>query len=240
MGDCRRWKFPYYFIRRVCYTLSQLYLIIIVLFLQYATKIKTKVIPDENVLNNIEKNVYNPKNHPGLFKPRLIPIPDAFISAVTNVTAGKQCSNELLLRFYSLLFILDFPVKALIEDGKTLANHLRGKRPPLEKDELKRIQHSVYSKVLEEHQIPDLKNEEDQAKFQQIIDNKVNNILRSDVYRWKPVNFTSYEALVYLMSRSAAEFSVLAKIFLEISERDPEFKPRSLFDFGSGVGTVTW
>ncbi|XP_044255953.1 methyltransferase-like protein 17, mitochondrial [Tribolium madens] len=188
---------------------------------RYTTKVKTQVILDENVLNNIEKNVYNPKKHPGLFKPRQIPIPEAFIRAVTNVIA-------------------DYPVKGLIEDGKTLINHLRAKKPPVEKDEMGKIQRIVYQKVMEKQKIPQMETEEDRRKFQQVVDTKVHNLLKSGVYNWKPVHYTAYEALVYLMSRSAAEFSVLARIFLEIAERDPGFQPRSLFDFGSGVGTVTW
>lgn len=47
-------------------------------------------------------------------------------------------------------------------------------------------------------------------------------------------------ALAYLLSRAPADYAVLMKIFGEIVQRDPEFTPRSLFDFGSGVGTVTW
>nr|XP_015833913.1 PREDICTED: methyltransferase-like protein 17, mitochondrial [Tribolium castaneum] len=187
----------------------------------YSTKIKTQVIPDESVLNKIEKNVYTPKNHPGLFKPRLIPVPEAFIKAVTTVIA-------------------DYPVKALIEDGKTLVNHLKSKKPPVEKDEMRKIERIVYQKVMEKQKIPSLESEEDKIRFQQVVDNKVRNVLKSGFYNWKPVHYTPYEALVYLMSRSAPEFSVLARIFLEIAERDPGFEPRSLFDFGSGVGTVTW
>lgn len=36
------------------------------------------------------------------------------------------------------------------------------------------------------------------------------------------------------------EYACIFKIFNEIKLRDPEFKPQSFFDFGSGVGTGTW
>jgi hypothetical protein len=191
-------------------------------FLQnYTTNSKPKIVPDESVLSDIDKNVYNPKNHPGIFKPRTVTIPEMFIKAVANV-------------------LEDYPAKSLIEDGQKLITHLKGKRPPVEKLERKKIEQDVYNKVLSRHNIPKLETEENRLKFQQLIDNKVSIILKKDVYNWKPVNYDTYNALVYLMSRSAAEYAVLAKIFLEISERDPQFKPRSLFDFGSGVGTATW
>jgi hypothetical protein len=59
-------------------------------FLQnYTTNSKPKIVPDESVLSDIDKNVYNPKNHPGIFKPRTVTIPEMFIKAVANVLEGK-------------------------------------------------------------------------------------------------------------------------------------------------------
>ncbi|CAH1985197.1 unnamed protein product [Acanthoscelides obtectus] len=50
-----------------------------------------------------------------------------------------------------------------------------------------------------------------------------------------------YEFVFYrYLGRSAAEYAVLVKILGEIQARDPEFKPNSLFDFGSGTGTASW
>lgn len=42
------------------------------------------------------------------------------------------------------------------------------------------------------------------------------------------------------MGRAPPEYAVITKIFKEISQRDQNFKPRSYFDFGSGVGTGLW
>lgn len=64
--------------------------------------------------------------------------------------------------------------------------------------------------------------------------------LRKQIYNWKPINYNVHTSLQYLLGRSAPEYAVLVKIFNEILVRDPDFTPRSLFDFGSGVGTVTW
>lgn len=63
---------------------------------------------------------------------------------------------------------------------------------------------------------------------------------REKIYNWKPIKYEVYNSLVYLLGRAPAEYAVLLKIFGEIAYRDKEFVPRSLFDFGSGVGTVTW
>lgn len=60
------------------------------------------------------------------------------------------------------------------------------------------------------------------------------------VYNWKPINYDKYQAYCYLIGRSVQEYAVVLKIFQEIAERNVNFKPRSLFDFGSGIGTGLW
>lgn len=42
------------------------------------------------------------------------------------------------------------------------------------------------------------------------------------------------------MGRSALEYAVVQRVFNEIAQRHPDFKPSSFFDFGAGVGTGTW
>ena len=66
------------------------------------------------------------------------------------------------------------------------------------------------------------------------------SILRQKLYTWKPIAYNAYKSLEYLFGRSAQEFSIVSRIFSEIAERHPDFKPRSFFDFGSGVGTGIW
>lgn len=69
---------------------------------------------------------------------------------------------------------------------------------------------------------------------------EVNKMFYKKVYNWKPVIYDSHTALSYLIGRSAAEYSVILKIFMEIAQRHPEFQPNSFFDFGAGVGTGIW
>lgn len=110
----------------------------------------------------------------------------------------------------------------------------------MEKEEIKNKTKHVQARVLSKFKDVIIENEEDEKKFQQMVSNKVNNILKEKIYNWRPINYNIHNSLLYLMGRSAAEYAVLIKIFGEIASRDPEFKPKSLFDFGSGVGTATW
>lgn len=67
----------------------------------------------------------------------------------------------------------------------------------------------------------------------------VKSLLRH-TYIWTAMDFSGYLCYTYLVGRSAAEYAIVSTIFAEINKRDPSFQPKSVFDFGSGVGTVIW
>lgn len=69
---------------------------------------------------------------------------------------------------------------------------------------------------------------------------KARKILRENIYNWQPINFDKLTCLTYLVSRSVQNYAVSRKIFNEIELRDKNFRPQTLLDFGSGVGTVMW
>lgn len=186
----------------------------------YSTK--PKLIPDENVLNAINNSVYKPRNHPGVLKPRVVSLPNSFIAAVQHVTA-------------------DHSVKRILEDGKVLHNHLQFKRPPVEDNEMKELTSRAQQKVLSKlKKVPQIETEADQIQFEDVLNQRLAVTLRGVVYNWQPVNYDNYKVLVYLMIRAAPEYAALIKIFTEIAGKDQNFKPRSFFDFGSGVGTASW
>lgn len=85
----------------------------------------------------------------------------------------------------------------------------------------------------------ELRNAEQISRFEKVTSKKVNILLKQRIYEWNPIEYTSYVGKQYLIRRMPAEYAALNKIFAEISSRCPDFKPHSLLDFGSGVGTVT-
>ncbi|XP_023013707.2 ribosome assembly protein METTL17, mitochondrial [Leptinotarsa decemlineata] len=178
-------------------------------------------IPEECVINDIENNVHKPRNHPGIMTPRTVLIPESFIKAVINATE-------------------DYPLKALLEGGEKLGRHLNGRVPPLEKEEIKERIQSIQQKVLSRCDNLSINSKDDEHRFKQRVHDKVKKIVSEQIYNWKPIKYDVYNSLLYLLNRSAAEYAVLVKILGEIELRDKGFKPRSLFDFGSGVGTATW
>lgn len=93
---------------------------------------------------------------------------------------------------------------------------------------------------LDEALLPFLSAEET-VKVQKKREAQILKELRRTTYHWEPIRYTSKQkALTYLLARSDAEYAILCRIFNEISIRNPKFQPKTLCDFGSGVGTVTW
>lgn len=79
-----------------------------------------------------------------------------------------------------------------------------------------------------------------QIKFEKFLNNRVEKLTAQQIYNWKPINFNNQHVChQYLLARIAPEYNVIKLIFNEIQQRDPNFTPLSLFDFGSGIGTVT-
>lgn len=70
--------------------------------------------------------------------------------------------------------------------------------------------------------------------------NEVLRIYYRRNYNWKPIVYDENNAWSYLLGRGSKEYAAITKVFNEIVKRDPQFQPKSFFDFGAGVGTGTW
>ncbi|KAF5398406.1 hypothetical protein PHET_08130 [Paragonimus heterotremus] len=57
---------------------------------------------------------------------------------------------------------------------------------------------------------------------------------------WKSLTYSGHNCELYLTARLAPNFASACRVFYEIRKRCPKFIPRNLFDFGSGLGTITW
>lgn len=69
---------------------------------------------------------------------------------------------------------------------------------------------------------------------------KVKMNLKQRVYAWVPIEYNARKSLHYLLGRGVQDYAVLHRIFNEIHTNDKDFNPTTLFDFGSGVCSVTW
>lgn len=179
--------------------------------------VKPVVLPDQNVINNVESNGLKPRKHPGIMFPKNVLLPEAFIKSMLSVTE-------------------DYPIKTLLETSKKLARHLHCRHAPMEQEKLESTLATIQSTVIEKNSNVKISSQEDERRYKQMIKDKTKRVLLHKVYNWQPIKYDTYTSLLYLFARAAPEYSVLTKIFGEINIRDPSFKPRSFFDFGSGTG----
>uniref|UniRef100_A0A6G1SNU8 Methyltransferase-like protein 17, mitochondrial n=1 Tax=Aceria tosichella TaxID=561515 RepID=A0A6G1SNU8_9ACAR len=57
---------------------------------------------------------------------------------------------------------------------------------------------------------------------------------------WHYYEYDERAALMYMATRLAPNYASLKTVMSEIRTLDPDFKPRSVLDFGSGMGTTIW
>lgn len=189
---------------------------------RYATKIKISVELEDTIDAGVNNGKINPKRHPGIITSRNVSLP-------ARITDAIKCA------------LGDTPIKSVVRDSVELFNYLRSRHPPTEERHIKQKKLEI-TNLLDETEPVDLteKSQEDIDKLKAKREKKITKILNEKIYTWKAIPYEKYACLKYLVSRAAPEYAVLHRIFTEIKNREVDYKPTSLFDFGSGVGTGTW
>ena len=81
----------------------------------------------------------------------------------------------------------------------------------------------------------------DEADYDVKVRKEMEKLMNRRMNRWKSVDYDRMASWSYLLGSVAAyDYACLLKVFKEIRQRNPEFLPRTMLDYGSGVGTVTW
>lgn len=176
-----------------------------------------KLSPD--VERDLDDGVYVHRRHAGRVVRNRISLPDRF----------RRTAVELLSRTPSVHSSSD----AVVAFSRYLVN----RKPLIEDDVLRRKAVQMENDLLDERKnYPESSASQLDARDK----NHILNVLRQNVYHWKPIEYTDGMALTYLCARAAPDFAVLTQIFQEIKQRSPKFAPKALFDFGSGIGTSIW
>ncbi|RZF47117.1 hypothetical protein LSTR_LSTR005195 [Laodelphax striatellus] len=190
---------------------------------QMSTKIRIVPELNQNVHDNIVAETLNPKKHPGVCRTLPQRIPSILYEAVQNALKDR-CE------------------KTLAKEGDAFNKYLKLREAPLDDEtcaeNLKAIKERVERKMrIDESK---LSSEEDVISHMQRVKSKSIAIFKQTTYNWKPVVYDKYTSLLYMMGRLSPNYSVLCRVFNEIAIRDPHFSAKSIFDFGSGVGTASW
>ncbi|XP_011697043.1 PREDICTED: methyltransferase-like protein 17, mitochondrial isoform X2 [Wasmannia auropunctata] len=179
---------------------------------------KPKAVLDDAVSTSISNNEMKYRHHPGVIA-RTPVFPKWALKEIHDVLKEKR-----------------IVLKDINESAKKLVQHLNKRHPPLE-------QHMLPEKLLKVVDRLNLNNPGEGITMEDIDfkkDAKSRIILKQNVYNWQPINFDKLTCLTYLVARGVQNYAVLHRIFDEIKLRDKDFRPQTLFDFGSGVGTVMW
>ncbi|CAK1550202.1 unnamed protein product [Leptosia nina] len=183
----------------------------------------TRVEIDSSLRDGFETKIYKPRHHPGKTTIKLAAIPPTIQKAIITI-------------------LEDNGAKMYIEQSKQLDNYLSSRLLPPEEQEINEKASKVHQSVSKRFNAKlnrELTNEE-RVAHEKEIQNAVFNILKKNVYAWGNISYDKPTCLQYLMTRAAPEYAILVRILNEIKRKLPDYKPRSFFDFGSGIGTGTW
>lgn len=119
--------------------------------------------------------------------------------------------------------------KILYENGQKLAQHLHGRNIVIGQEKLQRRLQRTYANEMGKHA-----NEFDREVYPKQQQHEMHR------YNSGGIKYDRPTSLYYLAGRSLYDYSVLCNVLSQIKIKDDSFKPRTLFDFGSGIGTVMW
>jgi len=159
-----------------------------------------------------------------------------------SATLNKMLSGE----FESVGRQLD----QYLASGAKLRRFLAARQLPKEGRYLKKAWDQLEFEVRKKHDPARLEAESDGTLFDRLeVETKIqrettkqfeNRVERSE---WHPVDFDDrVTAWSYLVGKSAFDYAAMKSVLAEIREESfkDNFRPRTLFDFGSGVGTSYW
>lgn len=180
-----------------------------------------KLVPhfDPELVKKFKDETMHPRRHPGRVLTPAYKVPEKIYESIKKVLEDES-------------------IACLRNDAIILTNYLQERLRPVEQEEVAQKAQLMKDRVAEKYNISNAKK-----LSPKVIDKAKKEVVKSllrHTYIWTAMDFSGYLCYTYLVGRSAAEYAIVSTIFAEINKRDPSFQPKSVFDFGSGVGTVIW
>jgi len=121
--------------------------------------------------------------------------------------------------------------------GDKLEKFIKHRHVPLEQSEVSARKKNIEETIKQEFKIDQIDRENEPDKN---VMRRLKILENAKMCKWTPIEFDEIGSLTYLLSRTAAEFAALKYVFGQMMGKDPNFQPRTLFDFGSGVASGLW
>ncbi|XP_059140616.1 methyltransferase-like protein 17, mitochondrial [Physella acuta] len=164
----------------------------------------------------------NYRSHPGVINRKKSNLPSRLVKAIK-------------------ILIEKYPVKALAVQTEKLLRYLQHRRIPPSDSVLTDKAREIESKILEKD--GNIFEGLSGSSLKEAIEAHKRKIflrLKKTVYHWKPMQYDAFTSYVYLVSSITLDFAAASQCFTEITKRDPDFKPLSVYHLGSKVGAGIW
>ncbi|CAH3026740.1 unnamed protein product, partial [Porites evermanni] len=160
-------------------------------------------------------------------------------------------------------FLKKFPKKLVENDGRKLARHIKNRGRPTEQtwqkyreskrrrevlaesevnpEDILKLESQERENVLFDEQFEDISEDEENELYEDYESiNLIKNTKKPKRAEYKVIRYNKRESVAYAASRIPASYGATLRVFHEISRREPDFKPETLLDFGSGTGMGVW
>ncbi|KAK0166783.1 hypothetical protein PV327_004268 [Microctonus hyperodae] len=189
-----------------------------------STKVQRKLKPcmtlDENIDKLIKADELKPRKQEGVIHRATLELPKWIIRAMKSK-------------------LEDYPKSDIIKNGIHLHRYLNSMMPPPEKYNTESQYIEVQESIMKQRKYQNM-TEFDNIDILPELHDKTIKVLKKKISPWAPIQYDKYRGLSYMLGRGAQDYAILYKIMKEIKTRDKKFRPKTLLDFGSGIGTVSW
>lgn len=159
-----------------------------------------------------------------------------------GIVTAKRVSLPRVLKDATFNLIEKYPISDLKKKSDDLVKYLWSRHAPVESDViLQQAKHLKLQFIKEEgvEELTELPLEE-----REILENKLKSkvllTLRKKIYHWEPIRYDAFRSFLYLYGRLSFDYNAAYQVFYEISRRAVDFAPKSVFHFGSGLGSTIW
>ncbi|XP_052062325.1 methyltransferase-like protein 17, mitochondrial [Mytilus californianus] len=186
--------------------------------------IKENELPmDPTILNKIKDGEIKPRKNPGIMRLKTVVLPIRLEKAV-----------DLLFQKYGM--------QGIISDSRKLNTSLMTRQMPMERAGVMERKNVIRQKILEKDKNKHGPISSDkEMEYMNEIERRVEVELKhKHLSHWKSKQYDAKSGMKYMMARMAQNYAVLLQVLNEIWTRDPTYIPKSLYNYGSGLGSVIW
>ncbi|CAL8085448.1 unnamed protein product [Calicophoron daubneyi] len=170
------------------------------------------------------------RQHPAFLSLPPLPLPAQLDSAAINFLRENSLSTPKSIEARAQLLADYLWSRPLPSEEKIIRRKLDTELNPVDIEEVRTADPGL-ADALAYHHVEELVN--GSAR-------NVRNLKAEAIEEWKSLTYSGHNCELYLVARLAPNFASTCRALYEIRKRCPKFIPRNLFDFGSGLGTVTW